>query len=209
MLQAKADQSKAGSDGAKLRLKQVEADRKQLELDVETKKGQIEKYALQQFQTKKNEELRALAHEIDNVKAAIVQIEDRQLELMQKAEDVQREVASATKEADEVRKSTEAQISDLTAREKNLNGELAELESSRAQLTDGIDPSVLSRYDRLLKQKGDNVIVGIEHGVCGGCHMKFPTQITLACQAGKELVSCPNCGRLLYYTRDMDLVVAE
>ena len=209
MLQAKADQSKAGSDGAKLRLKQVEADRKQLELDVETKKGQIEKYALQQFQTKKNEELRALAHEIDNAKAAIVQIEDRQLELMQKAEDVQREVASATKEADEVRKSTEAQISDLTAREKNLNGELAELESSRAQLTDGIDPSVLSRYDRLLKQKGDNVIVGIEHGVCGGCHMKFPTQITLACQAGKELVSCPNCGRLLYYTRDMDLVVAE
>ena len=209
MLQAKADQSKAGSDGAKLRLKQVEADRKQLELDVETKKGQIEKYALQQFQTKKNEEFRALAHEIDNAKAAIVQIEDRQLELMQKAEDVQREVASATKEADEVRKSTEAQISDLTAREKNLNGELAELESSRAQLTDGIDPSVLSRYDRLLKQKGDNVIVGIEHGVCGGCHMKFPTQITLACQAGKELVSCPNCGRLLYYTRDMDLVVAE
>jgi len=209
MLQAGVDQSKSAAEAAKLRLKQIETDRKQLELDVETKKGQIEKYALQQFQTKKNEEYRALAHEIDSARAAIVGIEDRQLELMQQAEDIQRDVAAAVRQADEVRKTTEAQIKDLTAREKNLSDELAELESNRAQLTEGIDSSALSRYDRLLRSKGDNAVVGIQHGVCGGCHMKFPLQLTVACQAAKEIVSCPNCGRILYYTRDMDLVVAE
>jgi predicted nucleic acid-binding Zn-ribbon protein len=209
MLQAQAEATKAGADAAKLRLKQNETERKQLELEVETKKSQIEKYALQQFQTKKNEEYRALGHEMDSARAAIVKIEDQQLELMQRAEDLQREVTAATRQSDEVRKSTESQLADLAAREKNLQAELAELESNRARLTEGVDSSVLSRYDRLLKNKGDNVIVGIEHGVCGGCHMKFPTQITIACQGGKELVSCPNCGRLLYYTRDMDLVVAE
>jgi predicted nucleic acid-binding Zn-ribbon protein len=209
MLQTGADQSKAAADAAKLRLKQIEADRKQLELDVDTKKGQIEKYALQQFQTKKNEEYRALAHEMDAARAAIVGIEDRQLELMQQAEDVQREVTAATRQADEIRKTTEGQLKELTAREKNLSDELAELESNRTQLTDGIDSNTLYRYDRLLRSKGDNAVVGIEHGVCGGCHMKFPIQLTVACQAAKEIVSCPNCGRILYYTRDMDMVVAE
>ena len=207
--QGRADATQAGLEAVKNKAKHVESERKKLELEAESKKQQIERYALQQFQTKKNEEYRALAHEMDAARAAIVQIEDKQLELMQKAEDIQREVAAATRQADEIRKSTEVQLKDLAARETNLSGDLAELESNRVQLTTDIDPTVLSRYDRLLKHKGENVVVGIQHGVCGGCHMKFPVQITIACQAGKEIVNCPNCGRLLYYTRDMDLVVAE
>ncbi len=208
-LQAKADDSKAGAEAVKLRVKQIETDRKKLELEVEAKKGQIEKYSLQQFQTKKNEEYRALAHEIDGAKAAIVALEDQQLELMEQAEDAQKQLHVATREADEIKKATQGQLTDLAAREQNLNQELSDLESGRDQLTAGIDDNTLHRYDRLLRSKGDNVVVGIEHGVCGGCHMKFPTHLVLACQAGKELVCCPNCGRILYYTRDMDLVVAD
>ena len=66
-----------------------------------------------------------------------------------------------------------------------------------------------NRYERLLKSKGDNVIVGVDNGVCGGCHMKLSAQILVTCQGHKELVSCINCGRILYYTRDMALSPAE
>ena len=62
-----------------------------------------------------------------------------------------------------------------------------------------------ARYDRLLKHKGEHVIVGVEHGVCGGCHMKLPAQILVMCQQHQELVTCTNCGRILYHTRDMVL----
>ena len=48
-------------DAAKHRLNSIESARKDLELQVEGKKQQIEKYSVQQFQTKKNEEFRALA----------------------------------------------------------------------------------------------------------------------------------------------------
>jgi hypothetical protein len=34
-------------------------------------------------------------------------------------------------------------------------------------------------------------------------------QILVSCQAHKEPVSCINCGRILYYTRDMALAAAE
>ena len=50
------------------------------------KKKLIEKYSLQQFQTKKNEEYRALANEIENCRKAIIKIEDQEIELMEQAE---------------------------------------------------------------------------------------------------------------------------
>jgi uncharacterized protein len=208
-LQTKAERAQTALDDAKLRLKQIESDRKKLELDVEAKKQQIEKYSLQQFQTKKNEEFRALAKEIDTCKGIIVQLDDQQLELMEKAEGIQKEVQAATQTANESKKLVEGQLTNLAEREKNLTAELAELEATRAELTAGVEDSALSRYERLLKHKGENVVVGINHAVCGGCHMGFPTQLVLACKAQQELVTCPNCGRILYYTRDMDLAVAE
>ncbi|HTG45894.1 MAG TPA: C4-type zinc ribbon domain-containing protein [Verrucomicrobiae bacterium] len=38
--------------------------------------------------------------------------------------------------------------------------------------------------------------------------MKLPMQIVLSCQAQQEIVTCPNCGRILYFTRQMELAVA-
>ncbi|NDF01727.1 MAG: hypothetical protein EB034_26220, partial [Verrucomicrobia bacterium] len=61
----------------------------------------------------------------------------------------------------------------------------------------------------LLKSKGENVIVGIQHSSCGGCHMRLPTQIMVACQSQSEINSCPHCGRILYFTRDMELAAAD
>jgi len=64
MLKAKASGAQSALENAKTRVKETESGRKDLELEVEAKKGLIVKYANQQFQTRKNEEYRALAHEI-------------------------------------------------------------------------------------------------------------------------------------------------
>jgi predicted nucleic acid-binding Zn-ribbon protein len=208
-LESRAAATQAGLEAVKTKAKQVETDRKKLELEADSKKSQIERYALQQFQTKKNEEYRALAHEIDTCKESIAQLEDRQLELMEQAETLQKEAVAAARQAEETRKSAEGQLKELSAREQKLNEELTALESNRNQLTADIDERALRHYERLLRHKGDNVVVGIERGVCGGCHMRFPVQLLVSCQAAKELVTCPNCGRILYYTPDMDLAAVD
>ena len=159
--------------------------------------------------TRKNEEYRALAHEIEGCKEGIVKIEDQEIELMEQTEAAQKEVVAATKLATEARRLLDDQAGQLNAREENLKKELAKLEANREELASAVDESSRSRYERLMKNKGDNVIVGVEHGVCGGCHMKLPTQIVVTCQAQSELVPCNNCGRILYYTRDMNLAAAD
>jgi len=39
--------------------------------------------------------------------------------------------------------------------------------------------------------------------------MRLPAQVLVTCQAQLELVTCINCGRILYYTRDMDLAAVD
>ena len=208
-LRTKADAAQADLENARLRIMQIESARKELELEVEVKKQMIVRYANQQFQTRKNEEYRALAHEIEMCKEAIFKIEDQEIELMEQAEAAQKEVLRSTQATKDARALLEEQEARLGAREQNLQKGLAELEANREELAAAVDSSARDRYERLVKSKGENVVVGVEHGVCGGCHMKLPPQLLVTCQGEKELVGCSNCGRILYYTRDMDLAVAE
>lgn len=208
-LKTKSSGAQAALDSAKLKVKELESRRKDLDLEVQSKKQLIEKYANQQLQTRKNEEYRALAHEIETCKEAIVKIEDQEIELMEQGEAAQKQVTAATQVANEAKKLMDDQVAQLGAREENLKKELAELETNREELAAAVDDGVRGRYDRLLKSKGDNVVVGVQHGVCGGCHMRLPTQIIVSCQGQQEIVTCTHCGRILYYTRDMDLAAAD
>jgi predicted nucleic acid-binding Zn-ribbon protein len=208
-MKAKVAAASTSLENAKTKVKELESQRKDLELEVEAKKQMIARYANQQLQTRKNEEYRALANEIQTCKEAIYKIEDQEIALMEQGEAAQKEVVRATQAASEARKLADDQIAQLAVREENLKKELAELETNREELAAAVDSSARGRYDRLVKNKGENVVVGVQHGVCGGCHMKLQPQLLVSCQAQQELVTCSNCGRILYYTRDMDLAVAD
>jgi predicted nucleic acid-binding Zn-ribbon protein len=209
LLQTRTAEAQAALDTAKNRVKQLESERKNLELEVETKKQLIARYANQQLQTRKNEEYRALTHEIEMCKDEIFKIEDKEISLMEQAEATQKEVVRTTQALNEARKLMEEQLTQLSAREQNLKKELTELEANRQELARAVEDAPRGRYERLFKSKGENVVVGVQHGVCGGCHMRVPAQVLVTCQAQQELVTCPNCGRILYYSPDMDLAVAE
>src|SRR5260221_8540234 len=208
-LRNRANSTQTQLDAAKNRVKQIESERKRLELEVESKRTQIEKYANQQLQTRKNEEYRALAHEIENCKADINKIEDSEIVLMEQTEAALKEVARGNGEANGAKELADSLIAELGQREENFKKELATLQQGRAELAAAVEESARNRYERLLKGKGDNVVVGINHGVCGGCHMKLQQQLLVSCQAQKEIVTCTTCGRILYYTRDMELATGE
>ena len=75
-LKQKAVATQGALEAAKLRVKQIESERKQRDLEIAAKKTQIEKYLNQQLLTRKNEEYKALTHEIEMAKEVIFKIED-------------------------------------------------------------------------------------------------------------------------------------
>lgn len=199
----------ASLDSAKHKTKQLEADRKQLELEVETRKEQIARYSLQQFQTKRNEEYRALSHEIETCKREISRLEDQQLELMEQADAGHRLAREVTEQSAQIQRESDRILGDLAQREQALQKQFDELQAGRKDLAAAVEPGLLARYERLRRTKGEKAVVGVEHGACGGCHVGLPAQVILGCRSAQELVQCPNCGRILFYTRGMDMLRSE
>src|SRR5882724_2003416 len=103
-MKSRAAAASASLENAKTRVKELESQRKELELEVESKKQLITKYANQQLQTRKNEEYRALANEIQTCKEAIFKIEDQEIALMEQGEAAQKEVVRSTQASSEARK---------------------------------------------------------------------------------------------------------
>ena len=199
-LEAQLAASIANLETLKQRARQLEVDRKRLELDVGVRTDSVAKLRTQQYETRKNDEFAAMAHEIERYQKEISEIEDRELELMEQQDKLKAEVATEEKKAAGTKDSIARQVTDLEAKDKALEARLQELMRDRAELASKIDEDVLDRFERLFASKGDAAVVALEHDVCTGCHMKITTQTAVRVKGGKEIVSCEQCGRILYYS---------
>jgi len=197
-LEAQLAASASAVDVLKHQTRQIEVDRKKLELDVGTRTDSIARFKTQQYQTRKNDEFQALGHEIERYENEIRKIEDEELELMVQGDKVKVDLAEEEKKAAGVKESIARQTADLDEKSKALESRLADLTRERGELAEKIDEDLLGLFERLFKSKGDAAVVAIEHGVCTGCHMKVTSATAASARAGKEIVSCENCGRILY-----------
>jgi len=184
---------------AKQRAKEIEVEKKGLELNAQAKRDSIGKFKTQQFQTRKNEEFQALGNEIKRYEKDIQTIEDRELELMEEAEKVKVTVNAAEQEYKTAKAIVDKQMVDLDARTIAIEASIKDIEAERAQLSTSVDEDLLFRYDRLFKSKGDAAVVALEHDVCMGCHMKLTTQTSVRVKGARDIVNCEQCGRLLYW----------
>jgi predicted nucleic acid-binding Zn-ribbon protein len=197
-LDAQLAASLAALAALKHKAQHLEMDRKTLELDAGTRQESISRLKTQQYETRKNEEFRAMGNEIERYEKEIRLIEDQELELMDQAEKLKVELSAEEKKTAGSRESIARQMADLEEKGKTLEGRLSELMSERAELAGKIDEDVLARFERLFASKGDAAIVALDHEVCTGCHMKVTTQTAHRVKNGKEIVSCEQCGRILY-----------
>lgn len=190
--------SRAHLEGLKLRAKELEVHRKKLELDVQTRSDTIAKLRTQQDQTRKNDEFQAMGNEIKRYEDEIRKIEDEELEVMDQVDKAKAELGTEEKKTGQVTDSIGRQMVDLETKGKTLDQRLQELATERDQLASQIDEDLLDRFQRLFVSKGDAAVVALEHDVCTGCHMKVTTATAVHVKTGKEIVSCEQCGRILY-----------
>lgn len=185
-------------EASKSRAKAIEVEKKSLAVEADAKRAQIDRYKTQQLQTRKNEEYSALAHEIEAAEKQITAIEDKELVLMEEAESLAPAITEAEKTFTSEKSRLDGQIATIKEKEGNLTTRIADLEKDRTAATQGIDEDLLERFERLFQTKNARAVVPVEHDVCSGCHMKVTAQTSLALRSDKELVSCPQCGRILH-----------
>jgi uncharacterized protein len=197
-LESQLAASAASVEALKQKARQVEMDRKKLELDVGTRAESISRLKTQQYQTRKNDEFQAMGHEIERYENEIRKLEDEELELMVQADKLKAEIEIEEKKSKATRESITRQLADLEEKSKTLETRQEELSKERSEIAGKIDEDLLGRFERLFASKGDAAVVALEHEVCTGCHMKVTTATAMQVKAGKEIVSCEQCGRILY-----------
>ncbi len=190
---------KRAVEAAKLAVQENEVAMKNLELDIQTRQDSIAKLKVQQFETRKNEEFRAMGQEIEKYQAEVTALEDRELDLMEKGETLRARLTSAEAALAASQELVDEDLADIDARRLNLSKEKAEIEAQRANEAAAVQPEVIDIYNRLFKSKGGLVVVPLEDGQCKGCHMKVIKSTVVAVKTEKEITHCENCGRILYW----------
>lgn len=196
--QARLAQLEKVRDDAKQRGREIEVERKALEVEVQGVQERIQRYKTQQMQTRKNEEYAALAHEIQTADQVISGLEDRELALMEESDTLQPLLAKADQDFASGKEEVARQLAGLEHKGEVLEKELRELTEGRTGLAAGIDEDILERYERLFRSKNGQAVVALEGQICTGCHMAVTAQTIVETKADQGLVSCPQCGRILY-----------
>jgi predicted nucleic acid-binding Zn-ribbon protein len=191
-----ARQEKFEALRAKTRL--TEAERKKIDLDVQSKQAAIARYRNQQNLTRKNEEFAALNHEIAHAEKEISALEDTELELMEAYDAGLKDVAAGQRDLTVAEEKAKQKRAELEKRQANVTAQLSGAKEKQAEAEAAVDEATLARYRRILKSKKDVAVVPIQHGACGGCHMKLTTQTVISARNSEALVACENCGRIVY-----------
>ncbi len=190
---------KAAIEAAKRAVTELELKRKEIENTLGSFEDQIRKYRGQQLLVKKNDEYQALTHEIELTEGKIGESEEAEIRILYEL-DTEKEKAKAAEKTITADIAAEyAQLARLAEREKlaqdELSGAVAEVEKARV----AVPEALLPRYDRLAKTAGLPAVVALHDSKCGGCHLKVSNGVETEARKGTEIVTCDNCGRILYF----------
>jgi predicted nucleic acid-binding Zn-ribbon protein len=182
--------TKENDMAAKLEIKQVES-------DIMQQNDEIEKLQKQSVMVKKNDEYKAMIKEINNAKFQISKLETRELELMDKIDEIKKSFQKEEKIAAERKNTLNGEKEDLIELETTIKAQIDKITAGRQELTKAIDDDVISLYTRLIGKGVGSPLVEVHNGNCGNCHLKLTPQ-TVNIARKQDIGTCENCGHLLY-----------
>jgi len=141
-------------------------------------------------------ELANLQHEVVSLKAQRGGLEDKALEIMDRAELLAQKVATISSELETAQAEWQSQQQQLSTDRDKLKTVLSELEDKRRQLLARIESQPVELY-RQLKEQKSQAVVKVVQGICGGCRISLPS-VELQRARGGNLAQCSSCGRILF-----------
>lgn len=191
-------------DREKAKLGETVRRRRGAEQEIRTWTERQLQYQRQMSEARNNIEFQAFLRQISDAKARISEWEDAVLTALEEEEAAQRNIVRMDSEM-AVKQKASGQERARLERERALSEErIAGLSAQRAACIGRLDPQVRNRYERLRAARGENVIVAVAGGACGGCHYRLPPQVANLVRKGEDLVFCEGCGRMLVHAGEMD-----
>jgi hypothetical protein len=155
------------------------------------------------LEVKNNKEYQAMLKEIEIAESSRGEIETQIISLLDELD----KLSVLVKKDDEILKQNRSKYEqEKKAMEDDLNAvdsDVANWEQKRIGLQRDVPDELLVRYERIKKRNKGVGVTSVWKAVCNGCHMNIPPQLYNELQRSDDLLSCPNCNRIMYF-QDME-----
>jgi len=144
-------------------------------------------------------ELQLLQADVDQLRRHRRGLEDRELDVMERRESLDVEVARFDTRAGELRAEASQLASTVSAAEAEIDEEVAGERAARAELAAILDPTLLDDYERRRERARGFGAARLVGTTCQGCHLSIPSVEAERIRTSPPgtVAHCDNCGCIL------------
>jgi predicted nucleic acid-binding Zn-ribbon protein len=152
-------------------------------------------------------DLTAIQHELASLVRRQSELEDVELEVMERAEDAESAVAQLDVEratlTEQLTAATEARDAALA----DLDAEAVQVAAPRADIVAGVGADLVALYDKIRAQSGGLGAAPLRQRRCGGCQLELNNvdMNRIKAAPADELLRCEECRRILVRTAESGL----
>jgi predicted nucleic acid-binding Zn-ribbon protein len=183
----------------KNRCAEAEVERRRAHAELSEHRDRLRKYQSQLRAVQNQREYGAVLNEIDGVEKLVRAAEDKILNLDEEIQNATKELASRQEILPLETEQHEERLKDWRATQRQINDELTSAQEEISRLEAGMHPRDRVEFSRLMEKKGGLAIVLVSGVSCSACHVKVRPAALQALKAGREIIYCDSCKRILYW----------
>ena len=184
-------------EAEKARLTETEQWRKEQESMIQQDTEAVRKAKAKVQAARSPKDYSAATREVDNKRRSISEREDEVLKVIEAMEASRKDIEAHTADVEKLRSHLQGEQEAVAAKLTELEAEATQHASGRDSITAKIQPSILKRYEHVLKRRA-YAVAPVDGGVCQGCHMSVPPQLNNILARAESIEVCPRCHRLLF-----------
>lgn len=174
---------------------------RELQLRIDQHKQLHERNVHQLDSVKRLKEATAAVAQVDAARRMIADEESEQQTISRRLSEMRASIETYAKALEEVEREQATAREEIEAERASLVSELEAAREVRTGKTQGLDRSLLGKYDRI-RSKRSSALHPLRGGSCGNCDTSIPLQRRNAMAGEGEIQVCEACGVLLYREGD-------
>ena len=151
------------------------------------------------LEVKNNKEYQAMLKEIETAESSRGNIETEIISILEELDKLSVLVKKDEEILDQHKKEYEAEKKIIETDLNTIDADAANWAQKRADLKKDISAEIMARYEKVKNRNNGVGVISVWKQVCNGCHMSIPPHLYNELQKTTELLSCPNCNRIMYF----------
>lgn len=146
---------------------------------------------------KASKDLEAIEHEIATLKRRQGELEDQELEIMERAEQIDADLATVTEQRAVIEQQRDESTAARDTEWARIDEQLADVKADRTEIVGRLPADLVALYERIAAS-GTTGAAAMTQRRCGGCRLEFDgsTLATLRKADPEEVVRCDSCGTI-------------